>query len=267
MPRHSTRTPSRPREPRDTLVVLLPLRRDRDLAERQGWYRARPSRSVNELGNLTAFRQLLFYQPDSFGAERRRIEYTANVTGYERARRVDLLPDEPEHLRAEELYHCFELGPLRRLTTPILSRIRRRLLFVPTTASRAAGATDINDLFMGTPIEDRLFSGLREEGLLPERQLWLEVPSPGARQRCPTMRCLDLALHCRDSGLDVECDGDKWHTGVERAAKDRRRDNALTVNGWHILRFGTADIRDALPDAVACVREAVQCYGGQVAPE
>ncbi|MCX6361100.1 MAG: hypothetical protein NT029_14915 [Armatimonadetes bacterium] len=61
---------------------------------------------MNELGNLTAFRQLLFYQPDSFGRERRHITYTAHVTGYERARRVQPLSDEPAHLRAEELYHC-----------------------------------------------------------------------------------------------------------------------------------------------------------------
>ncbi|MCX6361206.1 MAG: DUF559 domain-containing protein [Armatimonadetes bacterium] len=264
MPTQSALKPRRPRELRDVLVVLWPQPKDRIIADKQGWYRIRPGRSATQLGDMRAFKQLLFYQPDSFGPERRRIEYSAVVRGYEKVNRVGLLPDEPDHRRADALYHCFRLEPLERLAEPIISRVGRRMLFVPTTRSRLTSATDINDLIAGNPIEDRLFNGLRESGLLPEREFWLEVPNPGDRRVRGAMRCLDMALFCRNANLNVECDGDRWHVGVDLAAKDRRRDNALNASGWHILRFGTADIRDALAESVVCVREAVSHYGGQI---
>jgi very-short-patch-repair endonuclease len=245
------------------LVVLLPKPGDRQIAAEQGWYRIRPGRSVTQLGDLARFTELLFYQPDAFGPEGRMIEFRAHVSGYGKVRRIDLLPDEPEHPRAERLYHCFRLGALEPLGRPIRSRIGRRMLFVPTTRARVAGATDINDLFAGTPIEEVLYGRLREHGLRPERELWLDVTVPGARCTRDARHCLDMALSCCRGKLDVECDGDRWHTGAAKAAKDRRRDNTLTARGWHILRFGTADICKSIYDTVACVRDAVAEYGGE----
>jgi very-short-patch-repair endonuclease len=244
-------------------VVLLPKPGDRQIAAEQGWYRIRPGRTVTQLGDLTRFTELLFYQPDAFGPERRMIEFRALVSGYGKVRRSDLFPDEPEHPRADQVYHCFRLGPLEPLARPIRSRIGRRMLFVPTTRARVAGANDINDLFAGTRIEEVLYGRLRDYGFLPERELWLEVEVPGARCVRKAMVSLDMALSCCGGKLDVECDGDRWHIGAAKAAKDRRRDNALTARGWHILRFGAADIHGAIEDTVACVRDAVAQYGGE----
>jgi len=255
---------SNQREVRDVLVALWPLPGDRRLAERQGWYRMRPAKPVTQLGDLRRFRELLFYQPDSFGPGRRIIEYRAAVSAYELVRRIDLLPDEFDHPRAQQMYHCLRLGPLTRLETPIRSRIGRRILFVPTTAERVASAQDINDLFSGTPPEDLLYCNLRDAGLYPEREYWVDVPRPGTPRARKALHCLDFAVMCRDGNLDVECDGDRWHTGSARAAADRRRDNALTASGWHILRFGTDDIYDRIDETVACVRETSGRYGGPV---
>jgi len=56
------------------------LERARD----QGWYRVRPGAAVDRLGDLTRFRTLAFYQPDSFKDDARRVRYHAPVVAYDR---------------------------------------------------------------------------------------------------------------------------------------------------------------------------------------
>lgn len=233
-----------------------------ELARERGWYRVRPGVAVDRLGDLTRFRTLAFYQPDSFGAAGRRVCYRAPALDYERRTRAELLPEEPDHVRGEQFYHCFRLGPLVELPRPIVSRKGRRLLFIPTTETRLSQAEEINELFAGTPIEDRLFGALKRDGLWPEREYYLELRRSEAKRARPAVHFLDLALFCRDRNLDVECDGDTWHLGRDSARRDRLRDNLLEANGWHILRFNTQEIQHDLPDALTRIREAINRYGG-----
>ena len=112
------------------------------MAHERGWYRIRPGRAVERLGELGRFRTLAFYQPDSFGSDRRCIRYRASVLGCDRVRRRDLLPEEPDHPRAGEVYYCFRLGPLVHLPRPIPSRMGRRLLFIPQVLTRIRTAVN-----------------------------------------------------------------------------------------------------------------------------
>jgi Protein of unknown function (DUF559) len=34
----------------------------------------------------------------------------------------------------------------------------------------------------------------------------------------------------------IEVDGGRWHSGKQQASEDRRRDNAMNVRGWTVLR-------------------------------
>jgi restriction endonuclease-like protein len=233
-----------------------------ELARDRGWYRVRPGAAVDRLGDLSRFRTLAFYQPDSFGREGRRVRYRAPVLGYDRRPRAERMPEERDHVRAAQLYHWFRLGPLEELPQPILSRKVRRLLFIPTTQGRLSLAREINELFSGTPIENLLFAALKREGLWPEREYYVEYPRSEAPHARPTPHFLDLALFCRERHLDVECDGDTWHIGKESARRDRHRDNLLEANGWHILRFNTQEIQRDLPTALTRIREAINHYGG-----
>jgi hypothetical protein len=248
-------------EVRDVLVVLWPAPGDMELARDRGFYRMRPGVTVERLGDLRRIRTLAFYQPDAFGRDGRRVRYRAAVVGYERLPRAELLPEERDHVRGGQLYHCFRLGPLEELPRPIISHRGRRLLFIPTTEGRLSLAQEINELFAGTPIEERLFAALKREGLWPEREYYVEL----RRSEVPEARIphfLDLALFCRQRNLDVECDGDTWHIGKESARRDRHRDNLLEADGWHILRFNTDEIQRDLPATVTRVREAINRYGG-----
>jgi hypothetical protein len=198
----------------------------------------------------------------SFRADGRHVRYRAPVLGHDRLSRAALLPEERDHIRGRELYHVFRLGPLTELPRPIVSRKGRRLLFIPTTEQRLAQAREINELFPGTPIEDRLFRVRKREGLWPEREYYVELRRPEAATARAVPHFLDLALFCRQRNLDVECDGDTWHLGRESARRDRQRDNLLEVNDWHILRFNTTEIQHELPVALTRIREAINRYGG-----
>jgi very-short-patch-repair endonuclease len=253
---------SAPEGVKEVLVALWPAPRDREFARERGWYRVRPGTAIERLGDLTRFRTLAFYQPDSFGKEGRRVRFRAPIVAHERLTRAELLPEEPDHVRGRDSYHCFRLGPLEELPQPITSRKGRRLLFIPTTEARLALAREINELFAGTPIEDTLFRALRQDGLWPEREYYVELRRPEARGDRPVSHFLDLALFCHERDLDVECDGDTWHVGREGARRDRARDNLLEGNGWHILRFNTTEILEELPTVRTRIREAINRYGG-----
>jgi very-short-patch-repair endonuclease len=184
------------------------------------------------------------------------------VLAHQRLTRAELLPEERDHVRSGQLYHCFQLGPLAELSRPITSRKGRRLLFIPTTHDRLVLAAEINELFAGTPIEDALFAALRREGLWPEREYHVELRRPEAKRERPVAHFLDLAVFCRERNLDVECDGDTWHLGAEGARRDRLRDNLLESSGWHILRFNTQEIQQEMDVVLTRIREAVNRYGG-----
>jgi hypothetical protein len=196
---------------RDVLVALWRELRDLEGARGQGWYRVRPGVAVDRLGVLTPFRTLAFYQPDSFGNDGRRVRYRAPVLRYERLPRAELMPEERGHVRGEQLYHVFRLGPLAEFRQPIPSRQGRRLLFIPSTEQRLSQAREINELFAGTPIKERLFHALKAEGLWPEREYFVELRRPEGLTVGTAAHFLDLALFCRQRSLDVECDGDTWH--------------------------------------------------------
>jgi very-short-patch-repair endonuclease len=248
-------------EPRDVLVAWLPQPADLDLARDRGFYRIRPGAAVNRLGDLERFRTIGFYQPDSFGTERRRIRYYAEVRLHEMVRRQDLLPDAPDHSRASDLYHCFRLEGLQEFVRPIRSDRGRRLLFHATTAERLFAATEINDLFLGNPLEERMYARLKHSGLRPEREYWVQYAQQEARGRKQNY-FLDFAVLCRKRNLAIECDGDRWHANPAAAQQDNERANLLEANGWHILRFRHSDIFDGGNEAPLRVCEAIDEYGG-----
>ena len=84
-------------------------------------------------------------------------------------------------------------------------------MFIPTSLGRLLRATEINDLFHTSPIEDQLYDALRGGGLFAERQYLVRVYEPRA-PRDSTGYMLDLALFCRDGNLAIECDGRTYHS-------------------------------------------------------
>jgi very-short-patch-repair endonuclease len=53
--------------------------------------------------------------------------------------------------------------------------------------------------------------------------------------------------------LAIEVDGMAWHTSPRRFQEDRSRQNALTAEGWTVLRFTWADLRNRPAQVVATI--------------
>ncbi len=150
------------------LVVLLNRGRDFDLVVREHWYRI-PVRHAPRY--FSGAQVLAFYLSGVFGESKWTVPQFALVRGHELVRRRDLLPDEQDHPRADDLYYKLQLGPLERREPPIVSKRARRMLFLWTTWERFANAVEFNDLVHRGPIHDRLWEALMAENLDADREI------------------------------------------------------------------------------------------------
>lgn len=141
------------------LVAYVPKPADFERMQREGWYRI-PARHMPK--GLYA-EVIAFYFGRTFGPQKWAIHYYARNEGHELTTRRDLLPDQPDHPRADDLYFKVQLGPLQQLDRPIISMRWRRILFLHTTWDRFRDATEIADLTVdGGAYVDRLYATLKE---------------------------------------------------------------------------------------------------------
>ena len=233
------------------LVAVLNNRADFEHAESEHWYRI-PELTAPD--GVEQIRWIAFYLTQAFGREKWSIRYWAKVAGIDRKRRVELLPSQARHPRAQDWYHQIKFDRLQVRHEPILSRRRRRIVFIPSIWKKFQIALEINDLVHGSPLEDRLWAAFKLEGIDAERQWW-----EGDKK---TQYCLDCALFCPHRNIDVECDGDRWHSNPQRAVYDNSRNNFLEQRGWHVLRFNTGQLTNDLPGCVRSVSTTVNRCGG-----
>lgn len=223
----------------EVLVAIVPRKADFAILQEQLWYRIPRAKAPRRWPP----RWVAFYQPKIFGPEAYAINYFGLVRDISIVRRRELFPDDPPDPRSENLYDKVGLHSLEPLERPIRSRRPRRLVFASTTWEKFSTAAEINDLFDDSPLEDRLWTELKRLKIAAERQ-WL-VNVGGARY------ALDFALFCIKGQIDLETDGDTWHADPARIPDDNMRNNALEAEGWHVLRFNGAQIRESL--AAYCV--------------
>lgn len=223
------------------------------IAQEQHWYRI----PVQSAPKRWPPQWLAFYQTKSFPEEKYSIKYFAHVNEIRTVSRQQLFPDEPQNRKSSRVYYQLLLEPLQSLPIPIVSRKWRRIVFIPTTWEKFLQAREINDLYDESPLEDRLWTELKQRGFFAERQYYLKVESQ--------FYCLDFAFFCRDGKLNIETDGDTWHSSRNRIAKDNRRDNYITIAGWYILRFNSKQINtDLLKHCIPIIEKALNQFGGLV---
>jgi hypothetical protein len=145
------------------LIGVLKTLRDLRLVQEEGWYRI-PVEHLPSRGSTA--RYIAFYQPSSFGAQGGVVRYFAAVRAWELLRRRDILPMEPDHPHADELYYRVGLGELQRLSPPIHGGRWRRFSFIVTHWERLQQARELRDLLHGTLWEEKLWSALQKAGML-----------------------------------------------------------------------------------------------------
>jgi very-short-patch-repair endonuclease len=231
--------------------------RDFKLARDEHWYRI-PVEMAHKWGkHHWPPRWLAFYQAQVFGEEAFSVRYFAHVHEVRTVQRRQLFPNEANDRKAESWYYQMILSPLQMLPRPIISRRFRRVTFIPTTWQKFWVAEEINDLWDDSPLEDHLWTELKQLQLSAERQHFITLK----RRRY----ALDFAFYHANGRLNVETDGDRWHSDPRRIAADNRRDNALEMEGWRLLRFNTSQIQEEMADY--CLPTILDVLGGLGDPE
>ena len=233
------------------LVALMNNKADFGIAQQQGWYRI-PVRSAPSIIKEDRAELLAFYQTKAFAEEKYSVRWYGQIIGAEKVLRKDLLPHDAYHPRAKEQYYKILIGPLKKLHLPIGSVKPRRILFIPTTEFQLFNAKEINYLFNTSHLENLLWQGLVRSNVLAERQYYL-----------PSLRYyLDFALFCKDRNVNVECDGDEYHTKKKDVKRDKNRDNQIQKLGWSTLRFPTERIVEDLENTIDEIKQTVNRNGG-----
>lgn len=232
------------------LIGILKDRRDLNLLIRRRWYRI-PVASCP----TRRFEYLAFYQPAGFGRHGKRIRYYAAVRGCRMVQRRELLPMEPRHARAGAEYYRFHVGKVQELPSPVLNTSPRRVTFGFTTLSRLLKAKDILGLFDIPPLEQIMYAALKRAQInfSPEH-----IVSDRKRRKYR----LDFAILCRRGRIDIECDGEKWHSSRAQKRRDRLRDHGLGQRGWVIVRLKEREILGNLGGGVKRVKRLIHFLGG-----
>jgi len=232
----------------EVLVAVLPNLQDFEILRTKLWYRIPAEQKERLIRNRWPPKWLAFYQTNAFKGDAHTVSYFGRVTNIREVTRLELFPDDPADDRSSKRYYRIGLSSLERRPEPIRSRRWRRIVFIPTTWNKFVSATEVNDLFDESPLEDVLWGQFKSLGIAAERQERVEVFGRSY--------FLDFAVYCHSGKLDVEADGDSWHANPEKAAVDNLRDNDLQSSGWTTLRFGTRQIREEL--AQYCVPKIVE---------
>ncbi len=243
------------RPPNDSLVALFKDKTDFLIARDQGWYRIPTSSRVPSMIEDGSIRYIAFYFKKIFNDWKWSIRHVAWVTRVEKVKRRELFPNEPENSKSNKVYHKISFGELLPLPQPILSHRGRHLVFIPTTFYKLQNATEINDIFADSPLEDDLWAELKKQNLPAERQFFL-------RTNENNWIC-DFAFFCKTGVIDVECDGDTYHMGPEQVIYDKSRNNEIAaVANWAVLRFTTKHLTEQMDHTILTIKRKIDRFGG-----
>ncbi len=205
---------------------------------------------------------LAFYQSKVFGKEEAyKIRYFGEVERIDIFPRKELFPNDLENqYKAERPYYRLQLKSLEERPLPIISHRPRRLVFIPTTMEKFMFAEQINDLFDGSPLEDRLWSALKHYDILAERQWKIIIQN--------RRYYLDFAVFCRNGKLAIETDGYTYHYDDRNQIDyDTWRRNEIEIDGWRFLHYTTRQVRDDWTPYLSQIRRVIDQLGGVEAPE
>lgn len=116
-------------------------------------------------------------------------------------------------------------------------------------------AVEINDLFDGSSLEDKLWAEFKRNKIEAERQEIVQIKD--------RFYFLDFAIYCKKGKLDIETDGDWWHHNPEGAEKDNIRNNDISSQGWNVIRFNSHQIREKINFyCIPQIKSSINNFGG-----
>ena len=233
------------------LVAVVNDPHDLTRAREQGWYRIPLSHAPPRVAaDFIAFYQTAAFPPE----ERWAVRWFAPVREYRLTTRRELIPGEPDHPRAADRYYRVDIGSLSPLPSPIVSRRLRRITFIRTTMDRLLAAREINDLWIRTPAQERLWQAFQQAGLEADIE-----------QRYPLLDdsplTADFAVFCEKGRIAIIVAGD---VGVAAAAdttedvqvhESSSLDYLLARGNWHALLIDRVDA-----ETIGACLEQIRAY-------
>jgi acyl carrier protein phosphodiesterase len=125
------------------LIGVINRKRDLNALLNEQWYRI-PFQRMPEGVNAE---YLGFYISGILGKGKSGIYYYAPLCGIELLKRADLLPDEAQHVRANEWYFKCQMRSVKECHPPILNPSKQWISFIHTTWDRFADALTVSDLY------------------------------------------------------------------------------------------------------------------------
>ena len=244
----------RARPEKNDLVLIGVVKRAEDLkhVEDDHWYRI-PAR--------VAFRKLpgylAVYPTSRCGGRGGGISFYSQIHKIIRVKRIELLPEENLHPRAEEWYWKLELGPPQKLPRRIENRLRRRITFAYTTRNKLLNSHEMGELFGIPPLEEIMRRALARAGIVHTVQFCL-MRGKRCRYR------LDFAIFCRKGKIALECDHSRWHQRPARQKKDRERDRWLKRDGWTVIHLTEVEIIKNSVQSLKLIKKQIRASGGIV---
>jgi len=222
----------------ELIVGIVNNLSDFEIIQNQLWYRV-PVEKVNKnLKDRWPPKWIAFYYTNTIKNFPQMIIHYAKVSEVKVATRQELFPEETESYKSKRSYYKISFNKVEELQKPILSRRWRRIVFIQTNYKKFINAIEVNDLFDGSKLEDKLWAEFKRNRISAERQEVVKVDEK--------FYFLDFAIHCKKGKLDIETDGDKYHHHPEYATKDNLRNNDLTSNGWNVIRFDSKQIHEKM---------------------
>lgn len=242
----------------ELLVALLPKIAALKRLQSAGWYHIPVDTSPKRWPPT----MMAFFQGKVFGAEEAyRIRYFGEVERIDTVPRKELFRTTKRNaFKAERLYYRIQIKNLTLRNQPIVSHRPRRMVFIPTTLKKFEHAEQINDLFDGSPLEDKLWSELKSLNIHAERQY--KIITQGHNYY------LDFAVFCKKGKLAIETDGyTTHHDSLNQIDYDTWRQNEIELDGWRLLHYTTRQVNDNWSPYLAQIQTAINQLGGIEAPE
>ena len=169
------------------LVGIVPRKNLWNIIQKERWYHI-PVESAPKNAILAEY--VGFYFPFAFGEKLRyRVSFYAEVKRVNIVKRILLLPEEKNHIRANKDYFQFHLEKIKELPKPIPSIRWRRIVHIPTSCEKLFNAEEINDLYDTSPLEEKMYLEMKKREINSERQLYVKV---GRKNYC-----LDFGIFCQ----------------------------------------------------------------------
>ena len=238
---------------KDLLITIMNNKSDFIIAQNEQWYRI-PVESAPVMVRDNSITHIAFYQTKIFKEDAFKIQWHGAVKKISIVKRKELFPESQLDPKAEKEYYKIKFGKLKKLPQPVFSRRHRRILFITTTMERFEAAIELNDVFKETPIEEKFWEVLKGEEIDAERQYMIQTGEK--------FFLLDFAIFSKKRDIDVECNGDKYHSEKKDVKRDKQRDNILESKGWAVLRYTIDQINKNIGHCIRQVKETINRYGG-----